>query len=114
MENHLSFLNPVLIVKIAASTYNVLMLFTVEDCANEDGATLDYDSRMLLQFCKAHTRLVDTFVSLEKFNSSPLVNPHVVTNQVTCCHFQCLIFDHLAAIYLQKVLCLVLFSYTCI
>ncbi len=70
---------------------STVFFVAVQDCANEDGATLDYDSRMLLQFCKAHTRLVDTFVSLEKFNSSPLVNPHVVTDQVTCFSCLCLV-----------------------
>ncbi len=34
-------------------------------------ATLDYDSRMLLQFCKTHMRLIDNFVTQEKFNASP-------------------------------------------
>ena len=63
---------PVLKLKGTGMQYNnFTWCISAQECAAVDGATLDYDTRMLLQFCKAHMRLIDTYVAQEKFNSSP-------------------------------------------
>ena len=49
----------------------ILGNFAAQECATEDGVPLDYDSRMLLQFCKTQMRLIDTYIAQEKYNSCP-------------------------------------------
>ena len=50
---------------------SILGHFAAQECATEDGIPLDYDSRMLLQFCKTQMRLIDTYIAQEKYNSCP-------------------------------------------
>ena len=66
--------------------YNPQYILSATEQEEEEGDKLDYESRVLLQFCKAQGHLLHTYTALQKLNTEPPSPANIQQSEQVCHH----------------------------